>query len=136
MMRVGVTLVIAVVATGAISCAKPLPPTPPDPALAHIGVWHGTGMAFPDGQLCIVFCPNQKFFAADTSCDDTAHADFQREWTWSRTEEGILLATREDGKSMPMRLRAQDPAEALIDLIGYTSLPLARIELLSPVCLR
>jgi hypothetical protein len=131
----GVALATAVAVTGAIGCAKPLPPTPPDPTLAHIGVWYGSGMAFPAGQLCVVFCPNQKFFAADTTCDDTAHADFQRAWTWSRTEEGILLANREDGKSMPMRLRPQEPAEALIDLIGYPALPMARIDLLSSVCL-
>ncbi|HCH64025.1 MAG: hypothetical protein CL927_02680 [Deltaproteobacteria bacterium] len=118
-----------------VGCAKPPPPTPPDPSLAHVGVWFGTGMAFPEGQLCLVFCPNKRFFAADTTCDDTAHADFQRTWTWSRTSDGLLTAIREDDRQLAMRFRQQAPAEGLFDLVGYPSLPMTRIDLLSPACL-
>ncbi len=116
-------------------CAKPTPTTPPDPTLAHVGVWQGSGLAFPEGQLCLVFCPNKRFFAADTACDDTAHPDFQRSWTWARTPDGMLYGVREDGQPLPMRFRPQSSAEALFDLTGYSSLPMARIDLLSPACL-
>ena len=116
-------------------CAKPVPPPPPDPALAHVGVWTGSGMAFPEEQLCLVFCPNKRFFAADTTCDDTSHEDFQRSWTWSRSDDGMLMVEREDGKQLPIRFRPIAPADALFDLVSYPSLPMARIDLLSPACL-
>lgn len=126
----------AVVLCGLVGCAKPPPPAPVDPTLAHVGVWYGTGMAFPEGQLCLVFCPNQRFFAADTTCDDTAHPDFQRDWTWTRSADGTLLTSREDGKTLPMRFRPRSGAEALFDLPGRPGLPLDRIDLLSSACLR
>ena len=129
------TLSIVALAFSTAGCAKPPPPTPPDPSLAHVGVWFGSGMAFPEGQLCLVFCPNKRFFAADTTCDDVAHEDFQRSWTWSRSDDGLLLAVREDEKQLPMRFRPLSPAEAMFDLVGYSSLPMARIDLLSPACL-
>lgn len=121
---------------GGVCCAKPTPPAPPDPALAHIGVWYGTGMAFPEGQLCLVFCPNARFFAADTTCDDTAHADFQRDWTWSRATDGTLQATRGDGQAMGLVFQPQTPDDALFLMVGHPGLPLSRIGLLSPACLR
>lgn len=121
---------------GFLGCAKPTPATPPDPTLAHVGVWHGTGMAFPDGELCLVFCPNTRFFAADTKCEDTAHEDFQRDWTWARQKDGLLLAIRAEGQAMPMQFRPSGPADALFDLPAHPALPMTRIDLLSPVCLR
>ncbi len=92
-------------------------------------------MAFPEEQLCLVFCPNKRFFAADTTCDDTSHEDFQRSWTWRRTADGMLLVEREDGKQLPIRFRPSSPADALFDLVSYPNLPMARIDLLSPTCL-
>lgn len=124
------------VAAAALACAKPAPPAPPDPTLAHVGVWYGTGMAFPEGQLCVVFCPNQRFFAADTTCDDLAHPDFQREWAWSRGPDGRLEAARTDGKVLQMRFQPRGQATAVLDLVGHPGLPLDRVDLLSPACLR
>jgi len=92
-------------------------------------------MAFPEEQLCLVFCPNKRFFAADTTCDDTSHEDFQRSWSWTRSDDGMLYVVREDGKQMSIRFRSLAPADALFDLVSYPSLPMARIDLLSPACL-
>jgi len=116
-------------------CPKQEPPPPLDPTLAHVGVWHGTGLAFPNGELCLVFCPNAKLFAADTSCDNLAHPDFARSWTWARLSDGLLLAQTPDG-AFPMHFRPQSQAEALFDLVGHAGLPMTRIALLSPSCLQ
>ena len=128
------TGLLVVMAAGCPS--KPPPTGPPvDPSLAHIGVWHGTGLAFPAGELCLVFCPNTKLFAADTNCGDLTHADFSREWSWDRTADGLLIARTPQGE-FPMQFRPQASAEALFDLVGHAGLPMSRIELLSPLCMQ
>ncbi len=91
-------------------------------------------MAFPEGQLCIVFCPNQRFFAADTACTDLAHPDFARTWTWERLPDGLLLARTPAG-DIPMRVRMTDTAEAMVDVAHRTDLPMTRIGWLSPACM-
>ncbi len=118
-----------------VGCPKQEPPPPLAPELAHVGVWYGTGLAFPDGELCLVFCPNAKLFAADTSCDDRAHPDFARGWTWARLPDGLLLARTPEG-DVPIRFRPRTQAEALFDLVGHANLPMTRTDLLSPVCLQ
>jgi len=127
-------LSLLLLAALALSCGPKTPPTPPDPDLNHIGVWHGTGLAFPAGELCLVFCPNKKLFAANTDCRDLGHSDFERAWTWSRTPDGLLVAHTPDG-DLPIRFRPHSPSEALFDLVSHPGLPMSRIGLVSPVCL-
>ena len=133
MHRILLLLLPTVLATGCHS--KTPPPPPPDPTLAHIGVWHGTGLAFPNGELCLVFCPNAKLFAGDTDCSDLTHVDFSRQWSWVRTPDGVLIAATPDGE-FPIQFRPQSTAEALFDLVGRAGLPMSRIDLLSPLCLQ
>lgn len=115
-------------------CARPAPPPPPDPATQHVGVWEGSGVAFPEGRLCLVFCPRGRFFAADTICSDLAHPDFQRSWTWSRQPDGLVVAHGDQG-DLPMQLRHTAPGELLVDLPRFPALPMRQVDLLSPVCI-
>ena len=109
---------------------KAPPPRPMDPAIAHIGAWFGTGMAFPDGELCLVFCPDGRLFSAAGRCGTL---DSPRAWTWTR--EGELLRISDGGDSVPMRFRPVDRNTAMVDIPSFPSLPLDRVGDLHAMCL-
>lgn len=109
---------------------KAPPPQPLDPATAHIGAWHGSGMAYPEGQLCLVFCPDGRLFSQAASC---GALDAPKAWTWTR-QDGVLMLDGDD-RAVSLRFRASDRTTALVDIPGYPSLPLDRVGELHALCM-
>lgn len=115
----------------AVGCGPKAPPPPPlDPATAHIGVWHGTGMAYPAGELCLVFCPGGQLYSQSGPC---GALDQAQRWSWSR--EGELLRLHAAERDVAMRFQAIDRNSALIDIPSFPALPLDRVGDLHALCM-
>ncbi len=126
----------------ATACPKTPPPAPEtDPVRARVGVWYGSGANFPEGRLCLIFCPNSTFYAADTTCEDLEHPDYRQFWTIrvpDPTQPDHLIAlplAAPTRPSVPFTFTLEPGAGALATIGERANLPLDRIGDLSPLCL-
>ena len=103
-----------------------LPPSAP-----HHGAWFGSGMAFPEGELCLVFCPDGRMFAGDTGCSDVRSPEFAAPWTYLLTA-GAIQAQRSDQVINFDWL--QSGVHAVANIANRNNLPMDLQSTTSPLC--
>jgi hypothetical protein len=101
------------------------------PSAPHHGAWFGSGMAFPEGELCLVFCPDARLFAGDASCDDVRSPEFAKAWTY--TLASSAAHAERDGQAIDFKW-LQSGAHAVADIANRTNLPLDLQSTTSPLC--
>ena len=121
-----------------LACGPRRPPeAPPDPATAHIGAWEGSGVAFPEGAACFVFCPDGRAWTANTGCSPLLRDGEGQRWTWSHHQGALLL---KGSGEVVLALRALGRSAALIDArtaagAEYRDLPVDRVGDIPGLCL-
>jgi len=99
-----------------------------------IGAWYGDGEDFPDKRLCIILCPNGRFFAGDSRCDRTDRGDFRRFYRYERDGDRILTP----GAKVTEWGFVVNGDEAMLSFKGkrsaYDDLRLSRVAATSHLC--
>lgn len=61
-----------------------------------IGEWYGDGTEFPDGDLCLIFCENGRFFSGDSACSETSRSDFEAYRPYELLGDVVLVEAASD----------------------------------------
>lgn len=117
---------------------QPPPPgygRPPLPAPgSELGAWYGSGPepAFPDGQLCLIFCLGGRLFMGDKRCDNIQAADFRNHYAYQRRGD-VVTTSSPKVSSFHFAVAGQ---QARFSFRKWHNLRLARVAATSPLCSR
>jgi hypothetical protein len=117
-----------------LACPKAPPVAePPPPTAPHHGAWYGSGPGFPDGRLCLVFCPDGRMFAGDAACAELTHPKLSVAWQ-ATVSADVVEATQGD-RAASFRFRIGPPERAAADIGAQVNLPFDRVADRHPLCL-